>query len=106
MKRILHVMPLTSWLAWFGAFVFAMLYRYSKATVPESIGKVLLVTVAVLVSYAIFATQQRTETQRIQKLQHGSLSDKRLANEMNDERNQMIIGKAAFLSIKWIGLSF
>lgn len=104
MKRILHVMPLTSWLAWFGAFVFAMLYRYSKATVPESIGKVLLVTVAVLVSYAIFATQQRPETQRIQKLQHGSLSDKRLANEMNDERNQMIIGKAAFLSIKWIVL--
>ncbi|EGF47898.1 hypothetical protein AAULR_21152, partial [Lacticaseibacillus rhamnosus MTCC 5462] len=50
MKRILHVMPLTSWLAWFGAFVFAMLYRYSKAIVPESIEKVLLVTVAVLVS--------------------------------------------------------
>ncbi|MEE1525158.1 MAG: hypothetical protein UHK99_09755, partial [Lacticaseibacillus paracasei] len=79
-------------------------YRYSKAIVPESIEKVLLVTVAVLVSYAIFATQQRTETQRIQKLQHGSLSDKRLANEMNDERNQMIIGKAAVLSIKWIVL--
>ena len=37
MKRILHVMPLTSWLAWFGAFGFAMLYRYSKAIVPESI---------------------------------------------------------------------
>ncbi|KLI75799.1 MULTISPECIES: hypothetical protein [Lacticaseibacillus] len=102
MKKIVHAVPKSGWLAWLGAFAFAILYRYVKTSVPENIGKILLVLTALLVSYAIFATQRQYERRQLKKFQQGSPSDKRLANEMTDERNQMIIGKAAVIATKWL----
>ncbi|BAN75540.1 MULTISPECIES: hypothetical protein [Lacticaseibacillus] len=100
MKKIVNAVPKSGWLAWLGAFAFAILYRYVKTSVPENIGKIILVLIALLVSYAMFATQRQSEQRKLQRFQQGSPSDKRLANEMTDERNQMVIGKAAVIATK------
>lgn len=96
-------MPLTGWLFWIVAFALAIMYRVLKDSIPRAIGVCLLITIALCIALGINAIQRSTSKGYKDKLRSRDLvADRRILNQMDDERNQMIINKSSSLTLSFV----
>lgn len=96
-------MPLTGWLFWIVAFALAIMYRVLKDSIPRAIGVCLLITIALCIALGINAIQRSTSKGYKDKLRsRDSVADRRILNQMDDERNQMIINKSSSLTLSFV----
>jgi hypothetical protein len=79
------------------------MYRVLKDSIPRAIGVCLLITIALCIALGINAIQRSTSKGYKDKLRSRDLvADRRILNQMDDERNQMIINKSSSLTLSFV----